>query len=176
MVHKSNESWAGYFKSVLNWFWRIIQESNDNIQVWSKQMQNGTKSSLDVCDHFTAHLLVIYNLELWVHSLFWWIADLCKLGRLHNKNKDFGRRRGQNAVQKDCKSRRAEDGNYVMDSQNILRNSIFLIYRFVQIFFREKGNTLLEGVCIRLTWHLHNHDMTYYECEGSFMHVCDNCH
>jgi len=21
--------------------------------------------------------------------------------------------------------------------------------------------TLLEGVCIRLTWHLHNHDMTY---------------
>jgi len=23
------------------------------------------------------------------------------------------------------------------------------------------GNTLLEGVCIRLTWHLHNHDMTY---------------
>jgi len=20
------------------------------------------------------------------------------------------------------------------------------------------GNTLLEGVCIRLTWHLHNHD------------------
>ncbi len=23
------------------------------------------------------------------------------------------------------------------------------------------GNTLLEGVCIRLTWHLHNHDMTH---------------
>jgi len=23
------------------------------------------------------------------------------------------------------------------------------------------GNTLLEEVCIRLTWHLHNHDMTY---------------
>jgi len=37
------------------------------------------------------------------------------------------------------------------------------------------GNTLLEGVCIRLTWHLHNHDICY-EYEGSFMHVCDSCH
>jgi len=29
------------------------------------------------------------------------------------------------------------------------------------------GNTLLDGVClcIRLTWHLHNHDMTCYEYE-----------
>jgi len=25
---------------------------------------------------------------------------------------------------------------------------------------REFGNTLLEGVCIRLTWHLHNPDIT----------------
>jgi len=25
----------------------------------------------------------------------------------------------------------------------------------------SEGNTLLEGVCIRLTWHLHNRDMTY---------------
>jgi len=24
-----------------------------------------------------------------------------------------------------------------------------------------KGNTLFEGVCIRLTWHIHNHDMTH---------------
>ncbi len=28
-------------------------------------------------------------------------------------------------------------------------------------FCKEFGNTLLEGVCIRLTWHLHNHDMTH---------------
>jgi len=39
------------------------------------------------------------------------------------------------------------------------------------------GNTLLEGVCIRLTWHLHNHDMTYgTKYEGGFMHVYDNRH
>jgi len=51
------------------------------------------------------------------------------------------------------------------------------------------GNTLLEEVCIRLTWHLHNHDMTYvmnmmwgidYDYDiiwlWCFMHVCDNCH
>jgi len=35
------------------------------------------------------------------------------------------------------------------------------------------GNTLLEGVCIRLTWHLHNHDIEY---EVGFMHVYDNYH
>jgi len=33
----------------------------------------------------------------------------------------------------------------------------------------RNGNTLLEGVCIRLTWHLHN-------SFNSFMHVCDNGH
>jgi len=33
------------------------------------------------------------------------------------------------------------------------------------------GNALLEGVYIRLTWHLHNHDMTRHEYEGGFMHV-----
>jgi len=27
--------------------------------------------------------------------------------------------------------------------------------------FTPFGNTLIEGVCIRLTWHLHNHDLTY---------------
>ncbi len=27
--------------------------------------------------------------------------------------------------------------------------------------YTRYGNTLLEGVCIRLTWHLHNHDMTH---------------
>jgi len=44
--------------------------------------------------------------------------------------------------------------------------------------YRRKyfGNTLLEGVCIRLTRHLHNHDMTCYEYEGSYVHVYDNCH
>jgi len=26
---------------------------------------------------------------------------------------------------------------------------------------KSHGNTLLEGVCIRLTWRLQNHDMTY---------------
>jgi len=26
---------------------------------------------------------------------------------------------------------------------------------------KSHGNTLLKGVCIRLTWHLQNHDMTY---------------
>jgi len=26
------------------------------------------------------------------------------------------------------------------------------------------GNNLLEGVCIRLTWHLHNHDMSHDIC------------
>jgi len=36
------------------------------------------------------------------------------------------------------------------------------------------GNTLLEGVFIRLTCHLHNHDMCL-EYEVRFMHVYD-CH
>jgi len=37
------------------------------------------------------------------------------------------------------------------------------------------GNTLLEWVCIRLTRHFHNHDMTCLEYEVGFMHVYDNC-
>jgi len=31
----------------------------------------------------------------------------------------------------------------------------------------------LKRVCIRLTWHLYIHDMTY---EVGFMHVYENCH
>jgi len=47
----------------------------------------------------------------------------------------------------------------------------------VIIMLREKyGNTLFEGVCIRLTIHFHNHDMTRHEYEGGCMHVYDNCH
>jgi len=42
-------------------------------------------------------------------------------------------------------------------------------------YIKEIGNTLLEGMCIRLTLHLHNHDMCP-EYEGGFMHVYDNCH
>jgi len=42
------------------------------------------------------------------------------------------------------------------------------------IYWSNIGNTLLEGVCIRLTWHLHTHDICY-EYEGSFMHV-SQCH
>jgi len=42
------------------------------------------------------------------------------------------------------------------------------------VFERGLGNTLLEGVYIRVRWHLHDHGMTRYEYEGGFMHVCDN--
>jgi len=38
---------------------------------------------------------------------------------------------------------------------------------------RLHGNTLLEGVCIRLALHPYNHDMTHHEYEGGFMHVYD---
>ncbi len=42
------------------------------------------------------------------------------------------------------------------------------------------GNTLLEGVCIRLTWHLHNHDMTHVmnmkEVLCMFMTTVIKCH
>jgi len=37
-------------------------------------------------------------------------------------------------------------------------------------FWSLAGNTLLEGVCIRLTWHLHNRD-TCHEYEGDFVEV-----
>jgi len=48
--------------------------------------------------------------------------------------------------------------------------------------YRRKyfGNTLLEGVCIRLTRHLHNHDMTYVmnmkEVLCMFMTTVIMCH
>jgi len=42
------------------------------------------------------------------------------------------------------------------------------------------GNTLLEGVCIRLTSNLHNHDMTYVinmkEVLGMFLTTVIKCH
>jgi len=37
------------------------------------------------------------------------------------------------------------------------KNFIFLLLLLLFKF----GHTLLEGMCMRLTWHLHNHDMTY---------------
>jgi len=52
-------------------------------------------------------------------------------------------------------------------------NQMFFNERF-WIYWSNIGNTLLEGVCIRLTWHLHTHDICY-EYEGSFMHV-SQCH
>jgi len=39
-------------------------------------------------------------------------------------------------------------------------NQMFFNERF-WIYWSNIGNTLLKGVCIRLTWHLHTHDMTY---------------
>ncbi len=38
------------------------------------------------------------------------------------------------------------------------------------------GYTFLEGVCIRLTSHLHNYDMTHVMNMKVFMHVYENCH
>jgi len=44
----------------------------------------------------------------------------------------------------------------------------------VYVYYYLFGNTLLEGVCIRLTRHLHNHDMTRHVT--GFVHVYDACH
>jgi len=45
---------------------------------------------------------------------------------------------------------------------------------------KNVGNTLLEGVCLRLTWHLHNHDMTHgmnmNEVICMFMTTVIKCH
>jgi len=38
--------------------------------------------------------------------------------------------------------------------------SLHLVTLFL-ILLINLGSTLLEGVCTRLTWHLHNHGMTY---------------
>jgi len=44
---------------------------------------------------------------------------------------------------------------------------------------KVNGNTLLEKVCIRLTWHLHNHDMMYVmnmnEVLSMFVTTVINC-
>ncbi len=50
----------------------------------------------------------------------------------------------------------------------------------VLIFSKILGYTLLEGVCIRLTWHVHNHDMIHVmnmkEVLCMFMTTVIKCH
>jgi len=49
---------------------------------------------------------------------------------------------------------------------------------YAMLPYNSFGNTLLEGACIRLTWHVHNHD-TCEEYEGGlcmFMTTVIKCH
>ncbi len=60
-----------------------------------------------------------------------------------------------------------------------LSNGHALTLQFLYcISFEYFGITLLEGVCIRLTWHLHNHNMTHvswlWRCHVMIMKV--SCH
>jgi len=59
-----------------------------------------------------------------------------------------------------------------LDISNV--HVLFCIVLITEIVWYKKyiGNTLLEGVCIRLTWQLHNHDMIYVIMNMKKVYAC----
>jgi len=71
----------------------------------------------------------------------------------------------------------------LLECENLLYNNLQLSIKAYYYYWISRiiiGNTLLEGVCIRLTLQLHNHDMTYVmnmkEVLCMFMTTVIMCH